>query len=92
MARNSRKNRRQFKQPSISEGKRVKSQQNQSNPDLQKPIFSFEYLDRQYSISQCTKDEKAALIDTLDKLSQLSWRELRQAPKHGLGYEKILEG
>ena len=24
-----------------------------------------------------------------NKLSQLPWKELRQAPRHGLGYEKI---
>ncbi|MEM9538468.1 MAG: hypothetical protein AAGA60_03040 [Cyanobacteria bacterium P01_E01_bin.42] len=89
MAKDSSKKRRKIKQPSISEGKQIKSQQDESNPDRQTPIFSFKYLDRQYSIAQCTKDEKAALIDTLDRLSQLSWRELRQAPKHGLGYEKI---
>jgi hypothetical protein len=34
-------------------------------------------------------NQKIALIDTLNKLSRLKWAELRLAPRHGLGYEKI---
>ncbi|MBP0018742.1 MAG: hypothetical protein J7647_14500 [Cyanobacteria bacterium SBLK] len=89
MTKKSKNKGKKFKQPSVSEGNQIRSQKHELDPYLQKPIFSFKYLDRQYSIAQCTKDEKAALIDTLDRLSQLSWRELRQAPRHGLGYEKI---
>lgn len=40
-------------------------------------------------MDSCTKDEKAALASTLYKLSQLSWKELRLQPRHGLGYELI---
>ena len=29
------------------------------------------------------------MVSTLYKLSQLSWRELRLAPRHGVGYEII---
>lgn len=37
----------------------------------------------------CQTDEKAALADRLHEMSQLTWEQLRQAPKHGQGYEKI---
>ncbi|RKZ91860.1 MAG: hypothetical protein DRR19_06015 [Candidatus Parabeggiatoa sp. nov. 1] len=54
------------------------------------PIFCFKYLDRNYySLGACTKEEKAAFADTLDRLSQLTWAEISKSHRHGLGYEKI---
>lgn len=55
----------------------------------QKPIFSLRHLDGVYSISRCTKDEKAAFADTLHRLSQLTWAQIYSSPRHGLGFEKI---
>lgn len=57
--------------------------------DAVNPIFSLRHLDKNFSLTKCTKEEKAAFADTLYKLSQLSWQELRQAPRHGLSYERI---
>lgn len=59
------------------------------NHDLDPPIFCFRYLDKKHGLDSCNQEEKAALVSTLYKLSQLSWRELRLAPRHGLGYEII---
>jgi len=54
------------------------------------PIFCLKYLDRNYySLRACTKEEKAAFADTLDRLSQLTWAEISKSHRHGLGYEKI---
>jgi len=54
------------------------------------PIFCLKYLDRNdYSLRACTKEEKAAFADTLDRLSQLTWAEISKSSRHGLGYEKI---
>ncbi len=58
-------------------------------PDQQPPLFSLRYMSKDYSISQCTKDEKAALVDTFYQLSQLTWSQIKASPRHGLGYEKI---
>jgi len=33
--------------------------------------------------------EKAAFAEKLRRISQLTWAELRQEGRHGLGYEKI---
>ncbi len=52
--------------------------------DAVKPIFSLRHLDKNFSLTKCTKEEKAAFADTLYKLSQLSWQELRQAPRRRL--------
>jgi hypothetical protein len=54
------------------------------------PVFCLKYLDRKYyCLSVCTKEEKAAFADTLDRLSQLTWTEISKSSRHGLGYEKI---
>lgn len=53
------------------------------------PKFSFTHLKGDYSLSQCTKDEKASLADTLYQLSQVTWNVIFHAPRHGIGFEKI---
>ena len=58
-------------------------------PEQQSPLFSLRYMNKDYSLSQCTKDEKAAFADTLYKLNQLTSSEINACPRHGSGYEKI---
>jgi hypothetical protein len=58
-------------------------------PEEQPPLFSLRYVNKDYSISKCTKDEKAAFADTLYQLSQLRWSQIKASSRHGLGYEKI---
>lgn len=58
-------------------------------PEQEPPLFSLRYLQKDYSLSQCTKDEKAAFADTLYQLSQLTWSQIKASSRHGLGYEKI---
>lgn len=57
--------------------------------EQQPPLFSLRYLDNNYSLSNCTKDEKAAFADTLHRLSQVTWNQINSLPRHGLGYERI---
>jgi len=59
------------------------------DPGTEKPIFSLVYLRKDYCLSSCNKDEKAAFTDTLYRLSQLTWNEITCSPRHGLGYEVI---
>lgn len=61
------------------------------NPDTQAPIFSFEQMkDRSgYSINCCERDDQAALAKRLFILSQMKWRDIRHADRHGLGTEII---
>ncbi|MEG3937134.1 hypothetical protein QT995_03055 [Microcoleus sp. S36b_A3] len=58
-------------------------------PEQESPLFSLGYMNKDYSLSQCTKDEKAAFADTLYKLSQLTWSQINASGRHGSGYEKI---
>ena len=47
-------------------------------------------MDRgQYDLDACQLQEKGDFVDALYKRSQLTWNEIRNAPKHGLGSEKI---
>lgn len=59
------------------------------NNDKKPPIFSFHQIGRHYCLDLCQTEEKVALIDTIHKLSQSTWQELRNANRHGLGTEKI---
>ncbi|MEG4217494.1 hypothetical protein QUA27_18980 [Microcoleus sp. Pol14C6] len=58
-------------------------------PEQESPLFSLRYMNKDYSLAQCTKDEKAAFADKLYKLSQLTWSQINASSRHGLGYEKI---
>jgi hypothetical protein len=53
------------------------------------PIFCFQHLQKGFCVSDCDKNEKAALVDTLRKLSQLSWSQIHASHRHGSGCEKI---
>jgi hypothetical protein len=57
--------------------------------EAQHPTFSLTHIQPSYCLSNCEKQEKAAFADTLHKLSKLTWAQIRIAPKHGCGTEKI---
>ncbi|WP_071883807.1 hypothetical protein [Serratia marcescens] len=57
--------------------------------DNSPPVFSLRYLQRDFCIERCEKNERAAFAVKLFKLSQLTWADIRQADRHGLGTEKI---
>lgn len=62
----------------------------QSIPSLQQtPLFCLNKIVSKYCLSRCEKNEKAAFADTLHRLSQLTWGEIQNAPKGGMGTEKI---
>lgn len=62
-----------------------------SDPDLSKPIFSFHYMVYGSStcLSKCEKNIKSSLSDTLIRLSQSTWKEIKSKPKESLGFETI---
>ncbi len=45
-----------------------------------------------WSINCCQPDDRAQLAAKLFQLSQASWMQIRQAPRHGMGSEKITRG
>ena len=83
--------RKKFKKVEGEKGQRIKisNDKEKSPPIFEHPIFCLKYLHKNFNLDDCTKDEKAALIDTIYLLSQKTWHEIRQAPRHGIGREKI---
>lgn len=82
---------RKIRSQQIEGGKRIKAPEQipLDTSDKQPPIFCLRYLAKGFCVSDCNQKEKAAFADTLRKLSQQTWEQLRQSPRHGLGYEKI---
>jgi hypothetical protein len=56
------------------------------------PLFSFRYLQAGFCIRDCSKEQRAAFATRLKELSCLTWGQIRQSPRHGLGYEIIGRG
>jgi len=64
---------------------------NADDTDKLPPLFSFRLLVKHsdYSFDSLEKEHKVALSNTLYRLSQYKWSELRHIDRHGKGYEKI---
>ncbi len=72
------------------EGARIKTHASSNEtPDAKRPVFCFEFMVSGYCIESVSKDQKAALADALFKRSRMTWGEMKLAPRHGLGYERI---
>lgn len=72
-----------------SKGRTIVIEQSEERPDDLCPVFSFEYMVKGHSVDDLDKDDQAALAVQLYKLSQLSWKEIKRASRHGFGFEKI---
>ncbi len=54
-------------------------------------VFSFCNLAHSHCVEQCTDGEKVHVLDALWKRGRMTWAEIKQAPRHGLGCEKIAQ-
>ena len=84
--------RKKIKPALFDKGKNVSARDDFELPsEQQHPVFALQYMDKDknFSITYCEKDDKASFTNTLYKLSQLTWLELKNRPRHKLGYEKI---
>jgi hypothetical protein len=80
----------QFK-TNIKSSKRIRQPELVAPVDFNKftPLFSFEYMDKDYCLTKCEKNEKSSFADTLRVIGQMTWGEINQAPHYGNGCEKI---
>jgi len=53
------------------------------------PVFCLRYLHKDYNVELCSKDDRSSLIRQMANLSTLSWDQIKRAPRHGMGSEKI---
>lgn len=89
MARNNRFTNR-IKQPPKEEEIRIQAAPEfKDSPEQRPPEFSLRYLQNGYCVNCCQREEKAALADTLFRLSQLTWAQIKNIGRHGNGFEKI---
>ena len=73
-----------------TEGRRFAHTTVDTIPSSQKrPAFSLDHLQDNYCITLCDDVDQLAFVNTLRKLSKLSWNQIRNADRHGLGSEKI---
>ncbi len=55
----------------------------------QPPCFTFCYLAPDFRVSDCEHSDKGAFADRLQELGQLTWGQITQAPRQGMGTETI---
>jgi len=82
------------KQDSKSPFKAALGAAQSDNTDAMPPIFSFEKMipGTGYSVSCCEAEDQAALSRQMFTLSRMTWRDIKSAPRHGLGTEKMDRG
>ncbi|MDR2639004.1 MAG: hypothetical protein LBC09_04125 [Helicobacteraceae bacterium] len=57
---------------------------------LKYPVFSFSKIKRgEYHINECEQEFQVGFIQKLVELSSLSWQQLHDAHKRGVGFEQI---
>ena len=80
-----------LKQPATQKGRISPRVDEEPSPQTLPPHFSFEHLrdNAHFGLSSCDKDQKAALAERLGKLSAMTWAQIKDASRHGLGSEKI---
>lgn len=62
----------------------------QINYEDKPPIFSLERLQNgEYCLQKLDTDGKANFAEAIFKRKELKWKDIKQCPKHGLGFEKI---
>jgi len=75
--------------PSKKAGKRVNSSNTQSTGTMP-VLFSLERcVSGKYCLSQLSVEDKAAFADSVFIRRSITWDEMRQASRHGVGTEKI---
>jgi hypothetical protein len=81
-----------IRKPLPKRGNRVglsPSAEDQIDNNQLSPTFCFHYVDPEYCITCCEKDDIVAFAQHLRKFSQMTWNDIIQADRHKLGREKI---
>lgn len=80
---------RRIKGKSGKQGSLVKSQE-PVNYDETPPIFSLEKLQSgKYCLSSLDQENKAKFADAIFRRKTITWNQIKQQDRHGLGTEKI---
>lgn len=78
-----------LRSPQKNSGPRISAPETH-NYDDDPPIFSLERLqDGKYCLSKLEQAHKADFAEAMFRRRRMSWRDLKQTGRHGLGLEKI---
>lgn len=82
-----------FRKPSPTKGKKlsISEPSEAARPDYNRepPSFCLRYVDPDYCITKCPGEDQINFVQRIRKLSQMTWNQIIQADRHGLGREKI---
>ena len=81
-----------WKQPLLTTGRIKPHEIISENTDIQKPFFSLEHMIDNFCVKACKMEERAQFAEALYKRGKLTWQEIKQSHRHGLGLEKISRG
>jgi hypothetical protein len=84
-------NKKKLKTPQKEKGQKLGNPPDKKDipPEQQPPIFSLRYLEGEYCLTKCDKDDQAAFALKIHRLSKLTWSQIQSQDRHKLGYEKI---
>jgi hypothetical protein len=71
--------RKKLKPPQQEKGKKLVTPSNKQEipPEQQPPVFSLRYLEGEYCLTKCDKDEQAAFALKIHRLSKLTWSQIQ---------------
>jgi|SRR6185312_4518197 len=79
--------------PPQNKGKKIAPSASAENARIdynrEKPTFCLRFVDPQYCITACDRDDKAAFADKIRRMSGMTWNEIIQSQRHGMGFETI---
>lgn len=78
-----------IKKPTPGTGKRIVPTEEGRPTDNLYPIFRITDLQRDFCIRNCDQAQQAAFARALRDLSSLTWGQIKQAPRQGMGFERI---
>jgi len=77
-----------FKKAGANKGKRIFASELSPDYDSMPPLFSLQWIqdNTKYGFSELTKEDKVSFSDAIYKRRNISWKELKQKSRHGLGF------
>ena len=79
-----------LKKQGVNRGTRIQAKQDDSKPaTFEHPVFCFRMIQNGFGLEDCSNEDAANFGRALQRISQLKWNSWYQAPRKGMGLEKI---